>query len=94
MHHNRSSLLTGSGRDGRESDQFDIGYYSGREFSKLSLDLAKSYCSSVADVYEEDVRGKGHVIQPFDFFVSRKTKRFFREDFLNLTKAATNKDYI
>ena len=25
---------------------------------------------------------------------SRLTKRFFKEDYLNLTKAATNKDYI
>ena len=35
-----------------------------------------------------------HVQQPYDFFTSRKTKRFFREDFTNLTRAATNKEYL
>jgi len=38
--------------------------------------------------------GKDHLFQPFDFFTSRKTKRFFKEDFVNLTQAITNKDYI
>ena len=61
----RSSLLTGaSGRDGGYLSDYpgEFGYYSGREFANLSIDLAKSHCSSVADIYEEDVRGKGHVI--------------------------------
>lgn len=39
--------------------------------------------------------GKGiNLAQPYDFGTSRKTKRFFREDYLNLTKAATSKEYV
>ena len=46
----------------------DLGYFSGREFCNLSDDLSRGYCSSVASMYEEDLKGKGHVPQPFDFF--------------------------
>ena len=46
----------------------DLGYFSGREFCNLSNDLNRGYCSSVASMYEEDLKGKGHVPQPFDFF--------------------------
>lgn len=42
----------------------------------------------------DELIGKDHLFQPFDFFTSRKTKQFFREDFVNLTKAVTSKEYI
>ena len=71
-----------------------IGYYSGKEFENLQEEDVKSYCSSVADMEEVALLDLNHVQQPYDFFTSRKTKRFFREDFTNLTRAATNKEYL
>ena len=71
----------------------DLGYYSGLEFENLERDLEKSICESVDDLEEEYVLGKDHGFQPFDFLTSRKTKRFFREDVMNITRAITNKDY-
>lgn len=72
----------------------DLGYYSGLEFENLEQDLETSICDSVGDLEEDHMVGKDHLFQPFDFFTSRKTKRFFREDIMNLTRAITNKDYI
>ena len=36
----------------------------------------------------------GTLAQPYDFGTGRKTKRFFCEDYINLTKAATDKTYV
>ena len=43
---------------------------------------------------DREFKGKDHRYQPFDFFTSRKTKKFFKEDYVNLSKAATNKEFI
>ena len=71
-----------------------MGYFSGREFDHVLSDLEKSYNSSLHDFQEKELKGKDHKFQPFDFFTSRVTKNFFKEDYVNLTKAATNKGYI
>lgn len=71
-----------------------IGYFSDKEFDHVKSDLAKSYCSSLADLHDQDLIGKDHLFQPYDFFTQRRTKRFFHEDFVNLTKAAVDKEYI
>ena len=71
-----------------------LEYYSGQEFENLEQDLEKSICDSVGDLEEDQAFGKDHLFQPFDFFTSRKTKRFFHEDIMNLTRASTNKDYV
>ena len=70
-----------------------MGYYSGCEFENVISDLERSYCSSICDVDDRDCFGKAKLIQPYDFGTSRRTKRFFREDYVNLTRAATDKDY-
>ena len=49
-------------------------------------DTGRSYCSSINDDHPA-------YLQPYDFGTSRKTKRFFREDYINLTKAAIDKEY-
>ena len=71
-----------------------VGYYSGKEFENLKSDLNRSYCSSVQDLMDKDMVDTDHQFQPFDFVTSRKTKRFFKEDFVNLTHAALKKDYV
>ena len=76
-----------------DSQDQDLGYFSGLEFENLERDLEKSICDSVDDLEEEYVLAKDHGFQPFDFLTSRKTKRFFREDVMNITRAITNKDY-
>lgn len=48
----------------------------------------------MADLHDQDLIGKDHLFQPYDFFTQRRTKRFFHEDFVNLTKAAVDKQYI
>lgn len=71
----------------------NFGYYSDREFENVANEVVKSYCSSVFDRNENDLFGKDMFIQPYDFGTSRRTKRFFNEDYVNLTKAATDKEY-
>ena len=71
-----------------------IGYYSGKEFDHVKSDGVRSYNSSVADLLEEDIKGKEHIFQPYDFYTSRLSKRFFKEDFINLTRASIKKEYV
>lgn len=56
--------------------------------------MERSFCETVVNTDEEYVMDKDHLYQPFDFFTQRKAKRFFKEDLLNLTKVATNVDYV
>ena len=60
----------------------------------MERDLEKSICESAEDFEENFIYGKNNEYQPFDFFTSRKTKHFFKEDVMNIARAITNKDYI
>lgn len=62
-------------------------YYSDKEFEHVLSDTYRSYCSSINDE-------KINYHQPYDFGTSRKTKKFFRNDFINLSKAAVDKEYV
>ena len=47
----------------------------------------------MCDVLESNMLDKERAV-PFDFISTRKAKRFFQEDYVNLTRAATNKEYM
>ena len=77
-----------------KSETLSIGYYSGREFANAKDDGERSYNSSVHDLFEQDLKGNTIVFQPYDFYTSRRNKKFFKEDYVNLTRASIKKDYV
>ena len=68
-------------------------YWAGKEFENLSDEVARSYCSSIFSEKEGNLHEKEREV-PYDFITARKAKRFFKEDYVNLTKASINKEYI
>ena len=78
-------------RETREDTPNPAEYWEGKEFEDISED--RSYCSSVHDENEDNLHDKDRVV-PYDFVSIRKAKRFFKEDYVNLTRAAISKEYI
>ena len=61
-------------------------YWEDQEFEDLSAEIARSYCSSVFSEVEDNMLDKKRAV-PYDFFTIRKAKKFFKEDYVNLTRA-------
>lgn len=68
-------------------------FWSDKEFENLSDQLHRSYCSSQMD-FEDDQFREAHRMMPYDYLTQRKTKRYFKEDPINLTHGLVSKDYV